>query len=55
MAADEAGAIHLEEVEVVADLKKEGACRGPIPVLFARDPEAREAALALHQEKILPG
>jgi hypothetical protein len=55
LAADEAGAIHLEEVEVVADLKKEGACRGPIPVLFARDPEASEAALTLHQEKILPG
>jgi hypothetical protein len=51
LSADEAAAIHLEEVEVVANIKEEGACRGPIPVLFARDPEASEAALALHPEK----
>jgi hypothetical protein len=55
LAADEAEAIQLEAIDAEADLKEGSPCRGPIPVLFARDPDAVRTALELHPERVHTG
>ncbi len=55
LAADEAEAITLQSLDTEADLDEDGPCRGPIPVLFARDREAVRAALEQHPERVYTG
>ncbi len=55
LAADETEAITLETLEAETNQKAEGPCRGPIPVLFARDPEAVRTALSTHPERVYAG
>jgi hypothetical protein len=55
LTADEAEAIQLEAIDAEADLKEGGPCRGPIPVLFARDTDTVRTALELHPERVYTG
>jgi hypothetical protein len=55
LAADDTAAIHLDIFETDSNLQKSGPSRGPIPVLFARDPEAVHEALVLHPSRLLTG
>jgi hypothetical protein len=55
LTADEAEAIQLEAIDAEADLKEDSPCRGPIPVLFARDMDAVQTALELHPERVYTG
>jgi hypothetical protein len=52
LAADEAEAITLESFDAQADIKERAPCRGPIPVLFARDPDAAMEALSERPKKV---
>jgi hypothetical protein len=55
LAADEAEAITLESFDAQADINERSPCRGPIPVLFARDPAAATEALNERPEKVHVG
>ncbi len=55
LSADEAEAITLESLDAEADLDEEGPCRGPVPVLFARDREAVRDTLEHHPERVYAG
>jgi hypothetical protein len=55
LTADEAEAITLEAIDTEADMKEDGPCRGPIPVLFARDAKAVQMALEQHPERVYTG
>jgi hypothetical protein len=54
-AADEAEAITLESFDAQVDFKERAPCRGPVPVLFARDPAAVTEALNERPEKVHAG
>jgi hypothetical protein len=55
LAADDAATIHTENLEVDADIQKEGPDSGPIPVLFARDPDTVIESLARHPDRLRAG
>jgi hypothetical protein len=55
LAADETETITLETLDAEADMEEVGPCRGPIPVLFARDREAVRTTLELHPERVYAG
>jgi hypothetical protein len=55
LAADETEAITLESFDALADINERSPCRGPIPVLFARDPGAVAEALNERPEKVHVG
>jgi hypothetical protein len=55
LTADEAEAITLEAIDAETDMKEDSPCRGPIPVLFARDTEAVQSALEQHPERVYTG
>lgn len=46
LAADESSTVHLDSFEAEADLRSSGPGRGPIPILFARDPSSVKSALS---------
>jgi hypothetical protein len=45
----------LESFDALADINERSPCRGPIPVLFARDPGAVAEALNERPEKVHVG
>jgi hypothetical protein len=55
LSADKAETITLETLDAETHMKEDSPCKGPIPVLFARDPKGVAADLALHPERIFPG
>jgi hypothetical protein len=55
LSADKVEAITLESLDAEADLDEDGPCRGPIPVLFARDREAVRETLEQHPERVYTG
>ncbi len=55
LAADDTASIHLDSFETEADLQENGPSKGPISVLFARDPEAVLEVLSLHPSRLLAG
>jgi hypothetical protein len=55
LAADDTAAIHLDSFETEADIQQNGPSKGPIPVLFARDPDTVLEVLALHPGRISAG
>jgi hypothetical protein len=55
LTADDCDTVHLDSFETNIDWEEEGPCRGPIPVLFARDPAAVRAALSAHPERVHAG
>jgi hypothetical protein len=52
---DRCAAIELARFPLETSLQTEGPCVGPIPILFAKDTEATEAALSKDPENIHPG
>ncbi len=55
LVGDECATIHLDVFEAEADLQTEPRSRGPVPVLFARDPNGVKEVLARHPDRLLPG
>ena len=55
LAADESSTVHLDSFEAEADLRSSGPGRGPIPILFARDPSSVKSALSRHPERLWTG
>ncbi len=55
LAADETETITLETLDAEVDMEEAGPCRGPIPVLFARDREAVRTTLEQHPERVYAG
>jgi hypothetical protein len=54
LTTDECSTIHLDTFETKADLKADHPGRGPVPVLFVRDPDTVRDVLSRHSEKIFP-
>jgi hypothetical protein len=52
---DRCGAVELARFPLETSFQTDGPCKGPIPVLFAKDPEATEAALSKEPENLHPG
>jgi hypothetical protein len=55
LSADDTEAVHLDAFETDVDWKEAAPGRGPVPVLFARDPAAVAASLSRHPERIYAG
>jgi hypothetical protein len=55
LAADDTASIHLDSFEAEANIQQNGPSKGPIPVLFARDPDAVLEILTLHPSRLLAG
>jgi hypothetical protein len=55
LSADDSRTIHLESFETETDEKPDAPGRGPVPVLFARDPTAVEDSLARHPDRLYTG
>jgi hypothetical protein len=55
LVSDECATIHLDVFEAEADLQMESRSRGPVPVLFARDPDGVKEVLTRHPDRLLPG
>ncbi len=55
LTADDCDTVHLDAFETNVDWNEDGPCRGPVPVLFARDPAAVKTALSAHPERVHAG
>jgi hypothetical protein len=55
LSADDTETVQLDAFETDVDWKDDAPERGPIPVLFTRDPASVAAALSRHPERIYAG
>jgi hypothetical protein len=55
LSADDSRTIHLESFEAETEEKPDAPGRGPVPVLFARDPTAVEDKLTKHPDRLYAG
>jgi hypothetical protein len=55
LTADETAAIHLETIDLVADLIPGNPSEGFVPVIFARNPETVKKELADHPDRLQIG
>lgn len=52
---DRCTAVELARLPLETSMQTEGPCRGPLPILFSRNPEATEASLAKDPGNLYPG
>ncbi len=55
LTADDGPAMHLEVLELEAEMLEKGDGRGPVPIFFARNPPEVREVLAEHPERIETG